>query len=507
MALPIYKCRSVFPGRPPRCFSTEFLGSNRDRARSAHSSFRRCPPYEPPSGIRLSGWAALTSDSAGRAGRHIFYGWYIVGLGFLAQIACAFYLSSTLSVFLKAVTVDLGVSRGMFSLMRSVEHGVYAALAPWIGGQLDRYGARWLMVIGAALSVVGFLLLGQIQHFWQFAALRIAVLSIGHAMVCYFVVNVTIARWFIRKRGRALAIANLGQGISKVTISLVAASLFAVIGWRHVWTVFGLLVFVLVLIPAGLWMRRSPEDMGLHPDGAAEPVDPIADARGGGGGAWTRSQAVRADVAWTRREALRTSTFWLIVMIFSIVDVGVAGFNLHVIAFVSDMGYSTVLAASVMTVLAGTQLGSGLFWGILSERVSARKATAAMFLVQAAGLITALQTQQLLWLYAGFFLYGSGLGGAQVLQEVIWANYFGRISLGTVRGLSLPIILTFAAAGPPFFGYLFDYTGSYSLSLKIFIGAQFICSALTLFIRRPIKGSGVRDQSEVGSQRSEVRNH
>lgn len=416
----------------------------------------------------------------------IFYGWYVVVVGFLAQIACAFYLSSTLSVFLKPITADLGVSRGAFSLMRSVEHVIYAALAPWVGGQLDRYGARWLMVIGAVLSGIGFLLLGQIDNFWQFAGIRVVILSIGHAMVCYFVVNVTISRWFIRKRGRALAFAHLGQGISKVTISLVAASLFAIIGWRHVWTVFGVLLFVLVVIPAAIWMRRSPEDLGLHPDGAADPVRPVPESREARPRRTTRED-MAPEVTWTRREALRTSTFWLVVMIFSIVDVGVAGFNLHVIAFVSDMGYSTVLAASVMTVLAGTQLGAGLFWGFLSERVSVRKATAVMFLVQAAGLTVALQTRQLTWLYAGFFLYGSGLGGAQVLQEVMWASYFGRVSLGTVRGLSLPIILTFAAVGPPFFGYLFDYTGSYNLSLTIFIAAQIICAGLTLLVRRPVK--------------------
>ena len=429
----------------------------------------------------------MASDYTRASARpRIFYGWYVVGVGFLAQIACAFYLSSTLSVFLKAVTTDLGVSRGAFSLMRSVEHVIYAALAPWVGGKLDRYGARWLMVIGAVLSGIGFLLLGQIETFWQFAGIRVVILSIGHAMVCYFVVNVTISRWFVRKRGRALAIAHVGQGISKVTISLVAASLFAIIGWRHVWTVFGLLLFVLVVIPAAIWMRRSPEDLGLHPDGAAEPVDPVAGRSETNPGRSTRED-LGAEVTWTRREALRTSTFWLVVMIFSIVDVGVAGFNLHVIAFVSDMGYSTVLAASVMTVMAGTQLGAGLFWGFLSERVSVRKATAVMFLVQAAGLTVALQTRQLTWLYVGFFLYGAGLGGAQVLQEVMWANYFGRISLGTVRGMSLPIILIFAAAGPPFFGYLFDYTGSYNLSLTIFIAVQFMSAGLTLLVRRPVK--------------------
>lgn len=415
-----------------------------------------------------------------------FYGWYIVATGFLAQIACAFYLSSTLSVFLKSVTASLEVSRGAFSLMRSAEHVVYAGLAPWVGSRLDRYGARWLMVVGAVISGLGFVILGQTQNFWQFAAVRIVVLAVGHALVCYFVVNVTISRWFIKKRGRALAIAHLGQGLSKVTISLVVAWLFVVIGWRQVWTLFGLLIFVLVLVPAALWMRRSPEDMGLQPDGA---LDPYGTGEKLPGRPSTSFDTVAGsdERTWTRAETLRTTTFWLIALIFSIVDIGIAGLNLHVVAYVSDKGYSTVLAASVMTVIAGTQLGSGLIWGFISERVSVRKATSFMFVLQAVGLVIAIRATGLAFLYVGFFLYGSGLGGAQVLQEVMWADYFGRVSLGTVRGLSLPIILVFAAAGPPFFGFLYDYTGSYETSLLLFIGAQIFSAGMTLLIRRPTK--------------------
>ena len=339
--------------------------------------------------------------------------------------------------------------------------------------------------VGAIISIIGFILLSYTQDFWQFAAVRVGILAFGHALACYFVVNVTISRWFVRQRGRALAIAHLGEGLSKVTISLVVASLIVVIGWRQVWTLFGGLVLFLVLIPAALWMRRSPEDMGLYPDGAAGPYE-----IGKQESATQRSAAPEtSDITWSRREALRTSTFWLIVSIFSIVDVGITGLNLHVVAYVSDKDYSTVLAASVMTVIAATQLGSALLWGFVSERVSARKAVSVMFIIQAAGLIIAMQANDLSLLYVGFFLYGAGLGGAQVLQEIMWANYFGRISLGTVRGMSLPVILISASLGPPFFGYLYDYTGSYDLSLTLFIAVQILCAGLTLLIRRPVKSS------------------
>ena len=88
-----------------------------------------------------------------------------------------------------------------------------------------------------------------------------------------------------------------------------------------------------------------------------------------------------------RQETLHTPTFWLITFIFSTVDIGIASFKLHVLAYISDLGHSMVAAASVATVMAATQLGSGLLWGFISEWVSVRRATALMFVVQAVGLV------------------------------------------------------------------------------------------------------------------------
>src|SRR3990167_2285922 len=76
--------------------------------------------------------------------RQFFYGWYIVAVGFLANVASTFTLASTLSVFLKPLTEDLGVSRGVFSLLRSGESLIGAGLAPEVGSREDRLGGRQL---------------------------------------------------------------------------------------------------------------------------------------------------------------------------------------------------------------------------------------------------------------------------------------------------------------------------------------------------------------------------
>ena len=126
------------------------------------------------------------------------------------------------------------------------------------------------MAVGGLVSGAGFLLLGQARDFWHFLLLRWLLVSPGDALMGGMVVNVSISRWFVRMRGRALAIAGMGHGLAKVGMPLLAASLILYAGWRSAWIVFGLLTVGLVVGPSLLFMRRRPEDMGLVPDGRAK---------------------------------------------------------------------------------------------------------------------------------------------------------------------------------------------------------------------------------------------
>jgi MFS family permease len=414
----------------------------------------------------------------------IFYGWYIVGVGFLANVASSFALASTLSIFLKPLTAELGISRGVFSLLRSGEGIIGACLAPVVGTLVDRYGGRWLMVLGAAITGLGFLLLGTIDSFGQFAAIRLTLVTFGDALMGYMVVNVVVAQWFIRQRGRAFAFTSMGVGFAKVCMPVLAAWLLVALGWRQTWMVFGILTMALLVLPALLVVRRTPEDMGLRPDGAAELV--TNDGGSARGQRTTNQQSANeTEMLWTRAEAVHTTAFWLLVITFGISSVGVTGLNLHVYPYVTDIGHSPVVAATVMSVIASMQLASPLAWGFLAERIDPRIAAMLRFVVQGIGLGLAIATGNLICLYAGFFLYGIGLGGNMVLPDLLWANYFGRRSLGKIRGLGLLISQVLAALGPPFFGFLFDITGGYGLSFAIFGGALATSAVLSLMLRPP----------------------
>ncbi len=419
-----------------------------------------------------------------KPGDKIFYGWYIVGVGFLANVASAFSLASTLSVFLKPLTVDLGVSRGVFSLLRSGEGLIAAFLAPVIGTLMDRYGGRWMMALGAIVAGVGYIVLSHVESFWEFVVVRWSMVTIGDAFMGYMVINLAVAQWFSRRRGRALAMTSMGIGFAKVGMPVVAASLLVWLGWRQTWTVFGLLTIILVVGPSLIFVRRSPEEMGLSPDG----ISGEAAGRNSQGAPEKRAiarAALEADVFWSRRQAVRTAAFWLIVITFGFSNIGVTGVNLHVFAYVSDLGHSEVVAATVMSGIASTQLAFPLIWGLIAERIDVRFAALMKFIIQGAGLGLAISTRELSILYLGFLLYGIGLGGNMVLPDILWASYFGRRSLGRVRGLGLLLMQIFAAVGPPFFGFMFDITGGYSLSFALFVGMLLVSGFLCFLLRPP----------------------
>jgi len=429
------------------------------------------------------------NEGAGTKSSAFFYGWYIVGVGILVNIAGTFAFSSTLSIFLKPITEELGVSRGAFSLIRTFEIGVAALIVPLLGSWIDRHGGRGVLVLGVLMEGTGLLLSSLVQSFWQFAFVRCSLVIAGEALLGSLVINVTIAQWFVRKRGRAMGIANLGTGIAKLSIPLCAAYLFVLVGWRNTWAIFGIVAPLLVVAPALIFVRRSPEDMGLRPDGEPPLQGPDKLPSNGEVLATAKWATLPAETVWSRTEALHLPTFWLLVVTFGIASVGIAGLNLHIYSYVTDIGYSPLIAASFMSTIALTQLGSTLVWGMLADRFDIRKVSCMQFLIQGVGLITAISSGQIHITYLGFFLYGTGLAGSFVLREVIWANFFGRTSLGTVRGLSLFFSHLFAAGGAPFFGFLHDRTGSYNLSFTLFSCALVTSSVLILLATPPRRPS------------------
>ena len=311
----------------------------------------------------MSGACAGALGDRGDVRRHrVYFGWYIVAAAF----ATYFVMGATLQgyvtgVFLVPMSDDLDWSRTEFITAFTLAQFVMAATGALIGGVIDRHGGRRLMFGGIVLTVFGLLLTAQVTELWQWFALRGVMQGIGIGMAGPLVVSVTLSKWFVRRRGRAIGIAAAGFSLGGLFAPNVITPIVDAFGWRAGWR-FLAVVTALVMVPAALAVRRQPEDYGYQPDGRME-AEETHGARAMSAPVRLRSEGL------TRGQALRTSSFWAVVLAFGLGGMGLLVLASQAIPYLTDSGFDRTTAAALVSLLPLPGLLTRAGWGLLSEKV------------------------------------------------------------------------------------------------------------------------------------------
>ena len=379
-----------------------------------------------------------------------YYGWvilFVAGDSMFVRNAAA---SLTLAVFIFPISDDLGWSRTLIAGAASLGGLVAAVTSPIVGWAADRYGVRVILTISVlALGISTFSLAwatAPIVFYVAFGMSRVlfsSSLQIGPSVV--------ISRWFVRRRGRATGILFLSHSLGMILFPLLAGLVITYWGWQTAWMVLGVIVWVAALGPVALFIRQSPEAMGLAPDILQESGD-------------NESLQVTAPIEepnWTLREARRTPTLWLLAVATGMLFLMQAGTNTHQGAYFIDQGLGVAISAlSISFNAAFTGIGS-LAWGWMVERVPVRYCYAAVALVMVVSLFLFPSVTTVWQALLAASLFGVSVGGILVVPAVAYANYFGRRSIGVIRGVTEPFVSLGQAVGAIFSGLVFDISGSY----------------------------------------------
>lgn len=421
----------------------------------------------------------------------IFYGWYIVGLSFLTNLMGVGIGAYTLGVFMLPMEQDLGWTRTTMSGTQAAGTLVTALLSPFVGGVLDRRGGKVLMVGGALLFGLGLISVSFVQEVWQFYAIRAALIGVGSVGMSNLVVNVAVSNWFVRKRGRAISLGSMGLSMAAVVLPPLCSVLIANFGWRTAWVVLGALTWAVMIPSAALILRRRPEDMGLQPDG--DPVDrPETAAKAAG----LQSEGMRSrNARWTRQEAMRTPALWLIIGATSLTLMSNPTMLLHLVPFLQGTGFGAAEAALGLTTIGLCGLLCKPFWGLLMERVPVRYGAMAQMLISSSGIgaiLIAGYSGRLELVVLACFYFGIGVGGVQTVGETVWADYFGRLSLGTVRSIGIPFTTGASAGGALLAGIIFDFTGSYQAAFPVLMAALALGAFLIGISRAPVPPDAIK---------------
>jgi len=422
--------------------------------------------------------------------RQIYYGYWLVLAAFIAQFVAIGVQNYVIGPFMVPMISELEWSRAEFTLPRTIGQVVMAFTGFFIGGLVDRKGARGFMLAGTVVLALSLFGLSEVRTLWHWIALNGIALTIGAALIGNLVVNVTLAKWFVDYRGRAIAFAAMGISFAGVLLTPAVTWAIDLYGWRAAWQMLALGSVVFV-IPGALAMRRAPEDHGLLPDGRS-----ASDVEMG----LTQRAIDDFNQSMTRPEALRSLTFYWLVLAFGMFGITIQVMLLQTVPFMTDAGYDRTTAALMITVASIPALLSKPIWGWLIDGLQPKPLAAVSAGITGCSLFVIVFTAQaasLTGLIAGFALLGLGWGGMIPLQEVIWASFFGRRYLGAVRSAAMPFTLLITAAAPLGTSYYYDVVGNYDGAILTVAAANVISAIMILFLKKPQR------KTEAGALASE----
>jgi sugar phosphate permease len=225
-------------------------------------------------------------------------------------------------------------------------------------------------------------------------------------------------------------------------------------------------------------VRRTPESVGLYPDGDLPPEP--------GSSQEEVSPAFR-EVSWTLGEALRTRAFWLLMFAGSSQSLISTALVFHHVTLLGSRGLDAGVAATVLSILAPSSLVGTFVAGYLTDKVTNRFLLAGVQgILLVAMLLTFLLSQTWVAFAYGITL-GVAMGAFMTTTSVIWPNYFGRTHLGSIRGVVTTGMVATAALGPLPFGWAFDLTQSYGNAVLVFLALPVACAVAALMAAPPQK--------------------
>ena len=393
-----------------------------------------------------------------------YYGWVVVfaaGTTVFARMAPSV---SILAIFLSPMAEEFGWSRTLIA--GAVSAGAIASIfvSPIVGWAVDRYGARLVLtvsmvVLGVAVTSLAWATV-PVFFYLGFATGRVIFhvpVQIGSGAV--------VSRWFIRKRGRAIGVIYLAGAVGNILGIQIASLVISHWSIGAAWIALGITVVAVSVLPAALLIVERPEDIGLEPDGLPSPNPAIVR-----GAETVEPQALpsQGEVDWTVREAMGTKSLWVLTGVVGALFLIQAGVSVHIGAFFQDRGLSLTLVATAITINGVVNAIGSLVWGAVIERIPVRWAMAFLMVLTAGSAMALLSVHSVIAAFAVSAVIGIVGSGGNVIPPMAYASYFGRRSIGSIRGIGETGVQIGQTIGPVLSGLAFDINGSYEVAFLAF---------------------------------------
>jgi MFS family permease len=355
------------------------------------------------------------------------------------------------TVFFLPLSQDLNLNRTSTSLAFSLARAEGAIERPIVGHLLDRYGPKPIMLAAVLLMGAGYLLLSQVHSYATFLIVYLGVISLAHAGGFMHGPMVLINTWFIRQRARAITVSSAAFGLGGVLVAPLLSVIVQAWGWRWGAAIAGL-SFLVIGVPLCLTIRRSPESVGLLPDGD-EPQRPPPGKNG-------QRQTIKSEVEVTVAEALRSFAFWAAVLAAAIRNGSYHAILVHFVPVMVWKGLTQPQAALLLSVYAFLGMALTLILGWLADKWN-KPRMSAFILFAAAGAMFLPIVSSSLWSLCLFTVFFAAVETTFPLGWAVVGDLFGRKHYAKIRGYMTLFYTWGGVLGPVIAGAIFDRWQTY----------------------------------------------
>lgn len=428
--------------------------------------------------------------------KKIFYGWWIVAISAVIDAMKHGTFNRGFSFYVIPLTNELGIGVAAIALAEMfgrLEGGLQGPLA---GYMTDRLGPRVVLAAGGITSGLGFILLYFTHSYFSFMLVFVGLLSLGFRGGYNNASVPALNQWFRRRRSLAMSTASIGTGLGGLMVAPLIGILVVTLGWRQAAMVSGIAIMAVVL-PLSYLVKKTPESMGLYPDGDDGPGQETAgvterDSTAGPSIESTRESTqaqtgeqtanptavILGESDFTAREATRTASFWLLVWAVGLRNTVHSGMQFLLVPvmvwFLSGSGRgdteSQSFAILFVAVLSLCTMVFNPLVGWIGDSWSKQRLSAVAMVSGGFALMTLLNHSGMLWQLGIFVVLMAFSESANPLAWAIMGDFFGRRSFGTLRGIQhLPDQLM-SMSTAVWMGWIFDRTGSFYWALLPLIG-------------------------------------
>jgi MFS family permease len=375
-----------------------------------------------------------------------------VGIG-VGVSALPFY---TQGLFIEAWTAEFGWTRAQASLGILGSTLALAAVLPFIGSIVDRYGLVTPVMISLLGLSLAYVMLGlfvqSIASFVMLAMLQ-AILGSASSPLAY---TRAINAVFNKQRGLALGVALSGAGAAATFGPSLVSSAIDAFGWRGAYYAMALFTLVvgtvIVIVLARLKSAKTSAQIDV--------------------------QAAREGL----KAAKASASYWLIMAAIFCLSLGLGGLMIHFVPILLDIGLTTSEAVKIAGVIGIAVVLGRLLVGFAVDRIFAPHVAIAILFACICGVLALAVFGTVVAIPAAFVI-GFSVGAEVDLIGYLVARYFGMHAYGQIYGRQYSTFLIATGLSPVILGAVRDATGSYTGSL--FTAAAFITLSAALFTRLP----------------------